>query len=101
MRSRIISLMLAMLSGTTLSQPSQPVIAFVTIEAHGYSVEKTHYESVSDLVRGLKATPKLDAIGLTRLPEASEEQLALTIKAIQAAGITARIGIVGNEVFYK
>lgn len=101
MRSRIPFLVLAMLTGTAWSQPSQPTMALVTIESHGYSIEKTHYDSVSDLVRGLQAIPGLDAIGLTVLPEASKEQLPLTIKAIQAAGLTARIAVVGNEVFYK
>ena len=101
MKSRILSFLLATLAGTASSQSSSPVIAFVTIESHGYSIDKAHYESVSQLVAGLKAMPKLDGIGLTRLPEVGEEQLSLTIKAIQAAGITARIAFVGNEVFYE
>ncbi len=101
MKSRILSFLLATLVGTASSQPSSPVIAFVTIEAHGYSIDKVHYESISQLVAGLKAMPKLDGIGLTRLPEAGEEKLSLTIKAIQSAGIAARIALVGNEVFYK
>ena len=101
MKSRIISLLLAMLAGAASGQSSSPTIAFVTIESHGYSIDKTHYESISQLVAGLKAMPKLDGIGLMRLPGAGEDQLALTIKAIQAAGITVRIAIVGNDVFYK
>lgn len=101
MKSRIISLLLAMFAGAASSQSPSPTIAFVTIESHGYSIDKTHYESISQLVAGLKAMPKLDAVGLTMLPDAGEEQLSLTIKAIQAAGITARIAIVGNDVFYK
>jgi len=92
---------LAVLSGSASGQSSPPTIAFVTIEPHGYSIEKTHFETVSQLVTGLKAMPKLDGIGLTRLAGAAEEALPLTIKAIQAAGIPARIAIVGNEVFEK
>ena len=45
--------------------------------------------------------PKLDGVGLTKLAGVAEEALPLTIKAIQAAGISARIAIVGNEVFEK
>ena len=99
MKSRIISLLLSMLAGTAASQPAPLAIAFVTIEADGYSIEKTHYASVSQLVASLKAMPKLDGIGLTKLPGASDERLSTTVKAIQAAGITVRIAIVGNEVF--
>jgi hypothetical protein len=95
------SLILAMLAGTAWSQPSEARMAVVTIESHGYSIEKTHYDSVADLVRGLKAIPNLDAIGLTLLPDANKEQLPLTIKAIHAAGLSARIAVVGNDVFYK
>lgn len=101
MKSRIISLMLAMIAGTASGQSSSPTMAFVTIESHGYSIDKTHYESMAQLISALRAMPKLDAIGLTSLPEAGEEQVSLTMKAIQAAGITARIAIVGNDVFYK
>lgn len=100
MKSRIISLLLAMIAGTA-SGSSSAAMAFVTIESHGYSIDKTHYESMAQLIAALKAMPKLDAIGLTRLPEAGEEQVSLTMKAIQAAGIAARIAIVGNDVFYK
>ncbi len=101
MKSRIGSWLLAVLSGTASAKSLPPTIAFVTIKSHGYSIEKTHYETISQLLAGLKAMPKLDGIGLTRLPGAAEEALPLTIKAIQAAGISVRIAIVGNEVFAR
>jgi hypothetical protein len=101
MKSRIFASMLALLGMTSCSQPAAPVIAMVNIEAQGYSIEKTHYESTSELVAGLKAMPKLDGVGITALPGTDQTRVAQTVKAIQSAGVTARIAIVGNEVFDK
>jgi len=101
MKSRIFVSLIAVLAMASCSQQAAPVIAEVTIEAQGYSIEKAHYESASELVAGLKAMPKLDGVGITAIPGANQERVAQTIKAIQSAGITARIAIVGNEVFNK
>ena len=89
------------LSGVAASEPVPLAIAFVTIEVDGYSIERTHYASIPQLVAFLKAMPKLDGIGLTALAGTKDEQLTTAIKAIQAAGITARIAIVGNELFSR
>ena len=101
MESRIFASMLALLGMMSCSQPAAPVIAMVNIEAQGYSIEKTHYQSVSELVAGLRAMPKLDGVGITALPGTDQTRVAQTVKAIQSAGVTARIAIVGNEVFNK
>jgi hypothetical protein len=101
MTLRIFASLLTVLVTASCSKPADPVIARVTIETQGYSIENTHYESASEMIAGLKAVPRLDGVGITRLPGADEARVAQTIKAIQSAGITARIAIVGNEVFNK
>lgn len=101
MKSRILVSLVAMLAMASCTQQAAPVIADVTIETQGYLIEKVHYETASELVAGLKAMPRLDGVGITALPGANQERVAQTIKAIQSAGITARIAIVGNEVFNK
>ena len=101
MKSRIFASLIAMFGTASCSQPASPVIAMVTVEMQGYSIEKTHYESASELVAGLKAMPRLDGVGITALPGADQARVEQTIEAIHSAGITARIAIVGNEVFNK
>src|ERR1700744_3599791 len=73
----------------------------VTAEASGYRVGERTVQSPLEVVAGLRAIPKLEAVGVEAAPGVPQQRVDALIAAIRHSGLELRIGVVGNEVFTR
>jgi hypothetical protein len=86
------------LSGCDLQKSSS--VLEIQVRKADFVVDGHSYATSADLTTALKKLPSPDLVHLIHAEGTTVERTNEAIAAIKNAGVKARIGWVGNEVFY-